>query len=135
MKWLRRTFGIRLLWFIMAAHILNVSVDCANLPHARLRQHISLLHEKESFAELLLENVLGIANAVIDYDDGHDTKVFTSLIKKRCYIFPACKNYAWTARAPVLAYQQPIFADYVLPFALRVDVEMHTPPPKIFGCA
>jgi hypothetical protein len=70
MKFFRRHSFLRFFWFGVALHLLNCGIDAPDARPDRLPEDLSF-NDMECLAEVLLEQVLGIDNALAEYDE-HD---------------------------------------------------------------
>lgn len=68
MKYFRHSKFLRCLWLLVALHILNFSIDNPDLQCISAPEDLSY-NEIETLVEFALENVLGIENAIPEYDD------------------------------------------------------------------
>lgn len=68
MKLLREHIIFRFLWVVLALHILNVSVDTPDAQPDNIREDFSF-NDMESIAEIILEQVLNIDNAIPEHDE------------------------------------------------------------------
>ncbi|WP_072862493.1 hypothetical protein [Arenibacter palladensis] len=77
MKFIRTHINLKLFWFLMALHILNLSVDVQDPQPEGVPEDLSY-NDMESVVEIILEQVLGIENAIPEYeedDSGHNVIV------------------------------------------------------------
>lgn len=65
---------LRWWWFVLALQVLNISIDPPDARRATQREDLSR-NEQESIVELVLEKVIGIANAVPEHDEGQNDLV------------------------------------------------------------
>jgi hypothetical protein len=70
MKVLRKHFFLRFFWFGVALHLLNCAIDAPDPSPDHLAENLNV-NDLESLTEVLLEQVLGIDNALAEYDE-HD---------------------------------------------------------------
>lgn len=68
MKSLREHIIFRFLCAVLALHILNISVDTPDAQPDNIREDLSI-NDMESIAEIVLEQVLGIDNAIPEHDE------------------------------------------------------------------
>jgi hypothetical protein len=129
MKKLRQNIAIRFLWFIMAIHILNVSVDTSDLVPANLPEDLSI-NDRESFAELFLEDILGIFNAVAEQDEEETEKITRTCLQKAIHSPYTYKYPKLTIKPPLADDSVIVFAVYFPSFLASVDTELLIPPPQ-----
>ncbi len=122
----------RLLCLLMAFYVINVSIDATDgyvMPnsHGEYREDLSI-NEIESIGELLLEEILGITNAVPEHDESDEeedqiTKIFMD----------------WSIPGPAVSYRFYLSVGYTPTvhafFApnryFSRPAEVTIPPPKI----
>lgn len=73
---IRNSVYLRVLWGLMAAYLLNISVDSADPKPSHIKEDLSF-NDQESIIEIVLEQLLGYENAIAEYDD-HDTEDYNS---------------------------------------------------------
>ena len=130
MKRFRQYIAIRFLWLAMAFHILNVSVDTADVLPAYRPENLSI-NDKESFAELFLEDILGIKNAILEYDEQDSETINQTLAGKFVcsqYTYKGNQFHFLAALTPEAA--PAIFFEYPRIFINTVYTELVIPPPK-----
>lgn len=72
MKTFRESIILKIFWVVFAFHILNCSVDCPDPQPSNVAEDLSY-NDMESIVEILLEEGIGIINAIPEYDDDdHD---------------------------------------------------------------
>lgn len=65
---LRNTYAFRIFWLLLAVQFLNLSVDSVDLFQSSRFEDLSI-NDQESILEIVLEKILGIENAVVEYDE------------------------------------------------------------------
>lgn len=68
MGFIRKHINLKLFWFLMALHILNLSVDSPDLQPDHIAEDLSF-NDMESIVEILLEQVLGIEDAIPEQEE------------------------------------------------------------------
>lgn len=68
MKLIREHIAFRFLWLVMALHIFNCSVDTPDPQPDSVPEDLSY-NDMESVVEIVLEQVLGINNAIVEHDE------------------------------------------------------------------
>ena len=68
MNTIRNFSALRLLWLVMAIHIFNCSVDNPDPMPNSYPEDLSI-NEMESVLEIILEQLCGIENAIVEYDE------------------------------------------------------------------
>lgn len=81
MDFLRKSKTIKLVWFILAVHILNSSIDPPDIMPDSVPENLNI-NEIESIAELVAEDILNMENALPEHDE-HDSEDGTSLDSKK----------------------------------------------------
>ncbi len=71
MKFIREHISLRILWFVMALIILNCSVDTPDPQPQDVAEDLSY-NDMESIAEIILEKVFNINDAIPEQDDDDD---------------------------------------------------------------
>lgn len=74
MKSLREHIVFRFLCAVLALHILNISVDTPDAQPDNIRENLSI-NDMESIAEIVLEQVLDIDNAIPEHDESDNGKI------------------------------------------------------------
>ncbi len=69
---LRNNLFVRVLWGFLGLFLLNVSVDSPDPEPNHLPEDLSF-NDQESIIEIVLEQLLGYDDAIVEYDD-HDTE-------------------------------------------------------------
>lgn len=65
---LRNSFILSTVWFFMALHILNLSIDSPDRLPDTIPEDLRI-NDIESFAELIVEHVFGFENAISEHDE------------------------------------------------------------------
>ena len=65
---IRNSLSLKIFWGILAVYCLNISVDTPDSLPNYVSEDLSI-NDQESIIEILLENVLGIENAIPEVDD------------------------------------------------------------------
>ena len=88
MKLFQRHIAFRYLWMLIALHILNFSIDNPDMQTPGSPEDLNY-NEMESIVELLFENVLGIQNAIPEFDDADNdgTVHFQKLVVADLYCY------------------------------------------------
>ena len=95
MKFFRKNRVIKVVWLLLAVHILNCSIDPPDVLPESTPEDLTV-NEIESMAELLAEDILGIENAVSEEDE-HDSEDGTSLDSKKVCSFCNKKAFSYCA--------------------------------------
>ncbi|PKA99478.1 hypothetical protein B0O79_3190 [Flavobacteriaceae bacterium MAR_2009_75] len=69
---IRNSVFTKILWGLIALHLLNISVDTADPNPQHIPEDLSF-NDQESIIEIVIEKVLGYEDAIKEYDD-HDTE-------------------------------------------------------------
>lgn len=89
MKFLRNNIISRIFCFLLALHIFNVSVDMPDAQPDYVSEDLTF-NDQESFVELVLEKVLGIDNAVVEYDEADETNSQNFEMSKDLKLYNQC---------------------------------------------
>jgi len=71
MKFIREHIIFRCLWFVLALNILNLSVDTPDAQPSHISEDLSV-NDMESIVEIVLEQICGINNAILEHDEPGD---------------------------------------------------------------
>jgi hypothetical protein len=121
----RKKIWFRYLWFVLALHILNISIDTPDAKPASVPEDLSF-NDIESVAELVLENWLGIKDAVPEHDESDHEEGYSQVLKKIDFF-----SQQFTVKLP-LTYSLPLskrFPDHALPFYAPGHLQVFSPPP------
>jgi hypothetical protein len=129
MKSIRESNLLRILWFVIAVHLLNCSVDTPDPGPFNVAEDLSI-NDQESVVEVILEQFLNIEDAVSEFDE------------------PGDENEAFFASKSSLSFfPPPIFRDYsvfnlecrfclvyscfeIIESKEQYSREIHLPPPE-----
>ncbi len=123
---LRNSKIVRWVWAFMALYLFNISVDTNHSYPDGFLQEVGL-NEQDSFIELILEEVLGIENALAEYDneDSEEHRKKESRIKELLLHnegLPENHPTIFKAKKERLsAYRNSFYS---------VFLDLDTPPPK-----
>jgi hypothetical protein len=125
---IRKYLIFRYLWAFMALHILNCSIDTPDAQPDYIAEDLSY-NDIESITELILENILGIENAITEHDES-DTE--------EGYSFQMAKIFLYLHSSPVFLTSNTIeFTDLELSDSRYKDIhysqfhpEIVSPPPQ-----
>ncbi|WP_052958689.1 hypothetical protein [Maribacter thermophilus] len=129
MKFVRKHINLRLFWFLMALHILNLSVDSPDPQPNYIPEDLSY-NDMESIVEIVLEELLGIENAVPEQEDD-DTN--NSLMVKLNFQPVLCQERSLSEfmfASDDIAVRHSIFF-YHDAYAEQFHPEIIPPPPKV----
>ncbi|MGQ0829711.1 MAG: hypothetical protein ACT4ON_15090 [Bacteroidota bacterium] len=87
MRYLRNHIISRIICFVFALHIFNVSVDTPDTEPDYVPEDLSV-NDIESVVEFVLENVLHIDNAIAEHEEPDDQDGTTFGMKKIEFYFP-----------------------------------------------
>jgi hypothetical protein len=104
MKFFRQYITHRLFSIFMMLHILNLSVDAADVLPDAVPEDLSF-NEIESIVEFVLEDIFHIQNALPEHDEQDEAAelVKTSVV----YISPTVGHCSRLLLAPLLPYSRP----------------------------
>lgn len=89
---LRRHRFLRLFWGLMAAYLLNISVDVPDATQPHMPENLAF-NDIESVAEFFLEEILCIENAVPEHDDPDGNTEQENVVKKSLTLFFATTSF------------------------------------------
>jgi hypothetical protein len=117
---------VRCFWFVLALHILNISIDTPDAGPDSVPEDLSF-NDIESFAELVLENWLGIKDALPEHDESDPEEGYSQVLKKIDFF-----SQQFTVKLPH-TYSLPLsksFLDHTLPFYAPGHLQVFSPPPE-----
>ncbi len=115
------------MWFVLALHILNCSVDTADAQPENVPEDLSY-NDMESVVEILLEQVLGIDNAIAETDDADTDAGGTFSIKKGVDF-----SYHQSPIKSLFCYNSIAISKHILykeNYSKQFHPELTPPPPK-----
>ena len=120
--------GTRLFWFLMALHILNLSVDPIDPQPIHVPENLGY-NEMESIVEIVLELVLNIENAIPEQEDDDTNKgLLSSNSFKLDYYQP---NLSLDIHGEMdITVKHRLYA-YHGPFSGQFHPEVVPPPPRV----
>jgi hypothetical protein len=126
MLFIRKYIRLKLLWLIMASHILSISVDPPDPEPNHIPEDLSY-NEMESIIEIILENVLAIEDAIPEQDDNDSSQGLLVEIDNHLVYFPT--------RIDPLQFNRDHFdlqknIPYYNPYTEQFFPEIASPPPK-----
>lgn len=84
--WMQSSGFPRLMAGFLALVVINLSVDSPDYTSAELCEDLAL-NEQESIVEILLEQVMGIENAIPEHDDPHQNDAVKKPVLKLAFRF------------------------------------------------
>jgi hypothetical protein len=127
MKFIREHIGFKLLWLVMALHILNCSVDSPDPQPESVPEDLSY-NDMESIVEIILEQGLDIQNAIPEHEDQDTDDNGSFSIKKGVDFFVSNKflkivfNRSFVDLASIRVYDEQ--------YSEQFHPEIVPPPPK-----
>lgn len=122
---LRNNLFVRVLWGFLGLFLLNVSVDSPDPEPNHLPEDLSF-NDQESIIEIVLEQLLGYDDAIVEYDD-HDTEEHNKKKSVRIDLIsgggPSHGPNAWCIEALKKIHQQTAYFT-------SVCIELDSPPPE-----
>jgi hypothetical protein len=124
---IRNSVFTKILWGLLALHLLNISVDTADPNPENIPEDLTI-NDQESVIEIILEKVLDYENAIKEYDD-HDTEDYNkkTVAKFDLTTHPIVDN---TLYQPFFTSKRHEFPDYN-PYLTNGFQKLDIPPPKI----
>jgi len=127
MQALRQHIFFRLIWFFMAIHIFNLSVDTRDAKPDYVPEDLSF-NDLESVAEIVLEHVLDFNNAFSEHDE-NDSEDGGSLEIKKEILF--CHKYKFDCFRFFRCNIKLLYSDnYIEQYSSQFHPEIVPPPPK-----
>jgi hypothetical protein len=85
MKFIREHIVLKFFWMLMAFHVFNFSVDIPDPQPNKYPEDLSI-NDMESIAEIFLEKILEIENAVPEHEENDDDNgKFNNIISIDCF--------------------------------------------------
>jgi hypothetical protein len=127
MKFIRGHFAFKVLWFVMALHILNCSVDTPDPQPENVPEDLSY-NDMESIVEIVLEQVLDIDNAIAEKDDP-DTDGDNGLNQKKGLDFSYHPSFIKTllCNSSIAVCKHALYKEK---YSEQFHPELIPPPPK-----
>jgi hypothetical protein len=126
MQSLRKHIAFRLFWLITALHVLNCGIDTPDARPDCVPEDLAF-NDMECIVEVVLEQVLGINNAIMEYDEHDAGDIGNEDITEVIFYYQAIVPF--TLASPS-AYQglptYPLLADRLL----TQWGDISAPPPK-----
>lgn len=128
MKFIREHIIFRCLWFVLALHILNCSVDTPDPQPYSVPEDLSY-NDMESVVEILLEQVLDINNAITEHDENDTDQGSGGLTIKKGV------DFSYYERNFTVSFSNTVRTickhfNYTDSFASQFHLELTPPPPK-----
>lgn len=120
----------RVFCFIMALHVINVSIDtrdrCVIYTETGEAHEDLSINDMESFVEFFVEDLLGMANAIPEHDDPDEDSDLAKLLQEYCFspvfrLLPPAPQVVTLERE-----QQPESVEK----PMRLYQEITSPPPR-----
>ncbi|QNF34222.1 hypothetical protein HUW51_16390 [Adhaeribacter swui] len=126
MQRLRFHILFRCFWLVLACHILNLSIDAPDNRPVSAAEDLTF-NDVESVTELILENCLGMHNAVAEHDEPDDQGGTGSNFKKIDFFYQLS-----TYLPPNAAYQliTRVCTIQTASFYLSKYLRVISPPPE-----
>lgn len=123
----------RILCFLMAIHVINISLDTPDMSLLSGRAtayHKDLSVNKiESIGEFILESCLGISDAIPEQDDPDDDSEFAELE----YDYAFTHLFVFTPLVPSIHFLTTNVLPFPTAFLPTPVSEIVGPPPQIYG--
>jgi len=126
MDFIRRHKYLRIFCFIFALHILNLSVDNPDFYPESIAENLNI-NDMESIAEIVLEQVLEIDNAVQEHDDNDNNDISI----KKTIDFATFQNISFFVFKENLPKSIIMTCHYLDSHIKSFEPEVIPPPPKI----
>lgn len=123
----RNSFFLRFFWGFMCLYMLNLSVDAPNPEVVSTAKSLSF-NDRESFIEILLEQVMGFENSIVEFED-NDTTPEQRQKKTLTLDFFLLYDSKVSVNLGIFNSRKQKTAHHTLNFDLR-HFEIHSPPPE-----
>jgi len=126
MTFIKQHINLRLFWFIMALHILNISVDAPDVKPDYIPEDLSY-NDMESIVEIVLEQVLDIEDAIPEQEDDDTTQgllthIFQPVFCQQQFDYSVLFHDNFIEKKHISFYKDKYFKQF--------QPEITTPPPK-----
>ncbi|WP_051359997.1 hypothetical protein [Adhaeribacter aquaticus] len=128
-KAIRKSF-FKYLWFVLALHILNLSIDAPDFDPDSVPENLEF-NDIESLVELVLEKALGFENAVAEQDELDDPDGNSVLLKKVDLDDFLFHHISFKTPPQYKASQLQEITYYTLPFYSKRYLDIFSPPPEV----
>jgi hypothetical protein len=129
MKKFKQNNILKIVWIVMALHILNFSIDAPDIVNEYISEDLSY-NEIESFSELITESIFDIENAFAESDEqgDEDSGFVKKIVDIKFYqvafedeiITPTLKNIKNNSAS----------VNYSKPFCSTIYISIFSPPPE-----
>lgn len=129
MKRLKQHSVFKIVWMVMALHILNFSMDAPDATNSTITEDLSF-NEIESFTEWFAEDVLNIEDAFSESDEQGDEE--SGFIKKIVDIKFYQVAFEDEIKTPSLKNikNNSTSVNYSKPFCASIYISIFSPPPE-----
>jgi hypothetical protein len=129
MKKFKQNNILKIVWIVMALHILNFSIDAPDILNENISEDLSY-NEIESFTELIAENIFDIKNAFSESDEQGDEE--SGFVKKPLEIKLYQVAFEDQITIPFLTNikNNSISVNYSKPFCSTIYISIFSPPPE-----
>jgi hypothetical protein len=129
MKKFKQNNILKIVWIVMALHILNFSIDAPDILNENISEDLSY-NEIESFTELIAENIFDIKNAFSESDEQGDEE--SGFVKKPLEIKLYQVAFEDQITLPFLTNikNNSISVNYSKPFCSTIYISIFSPPPE-----
>ena len=126
MQSFKKHFVFRLIWFFMALHIFNCSIDAPDIFPNSIPEDLSI-NEMESVAEFMLEKVFGFTTALPEHDENDQEEGMDFKLSKLMIFCQPILKPIWPPQQYKLSCNYLDFDDR---FATQFLSEIDSPPPQ-----
>jgi hypothetical protein len=129
MKKFKQNNILKIVWIVMALHILNFSIDAPDIVNENISEDLSY-NEIESFTELIAENIFDIKNAFSESDEQGDEEC--GFVKKPVEIklYKVAFEDQITTPSLINIKNNSISVNYSKPFCSTIYISIFSPPPE-----
>ena len=125
----RRHIHFKLFWFLTALNILNLSVDAPDPQPYHIPEDLRY-NDMESIVEIVLEQVLGIEDAVPEHDDDDATHGLLMHSNLQLICHQEESRIEFSSRSYDVA-QLHMYVLYKETYADQIHPEIILPPPQV----
>lgn len=128
MQFLRKYIVFRSFWLLMALHILNCSIDTPDAQPDSIPENLNY-NDIESISELVLEQMLGLEDAIAEHDE-HDTEDGSSFEIAKILLYYQSSIEFLIKPNFNLPYSRITHLNYEDIFLTQFQPEIVSPPPQ-----
>jgi hypothetical protein len=129
MKKFKQNNILKIVWIVMALHILNFSIDAPDIVNENISEDLSY-NEIESFTELIAENIFDIKNAFSESDEQGDEECGFVEKSVEIKLYKVAFEDQITTPSLINIKNNSISVNYSKPFCSTIYISVFSPPPE-----